>query len=290
MVARKLEKTKMNIPSTTISKTTVANYVQETPSFQKNDLHDLKKAKKLLEKTGFAARITNALGSSIEKGLRALPNAWAATINKITQLALSKAIHAATFTMKDKPGRKASNGIHSLCVGISGAISGLFGLGALVIELPISTTIMLRSIADIARSEGEYIDTIESKIACMEVFALGGPKMSDNASESGYFVVRTALAQSVSSAAKYIAEKGLAKESAPVLVRLITGVAERFSIRVSAKTAAQAVPVIGSLGGAIINLIFIKHFQRVARGHFIIRRLERKYGEEEVKRKYNSIK
>ena len=39
-------------------------------------------------------------------------------------------------------------------VGASGAIGGAFGLASVAVELPISTTIMLRSIADIARSEG----------------------------------------------------------------------------------------------------------------------------------------
>lgn len=229
------------------------------------------------------------LGSSIEKGFQFLPASLNAQVGKITQAALSKAIHAAVFTMRDNPGKRASNASHKLAVAATGGISGLFGLVALMIELPISTTIMLRSIADVARSEGERVSDIESKIACLEVFALGGPRRSDDASESGYFIVRAALAQSVAKAAKYIAEKGLARESAPVIVRLITQIAERFSIRVSTKTAAQAVPAIGAIGGALINWIFIKHFQKTARGHFIIRRLERKYGEETVKKAYLSL-
>jgi hypothetical protein len=82
----------------------------------------------------------------------------------------------------------------------------------LLIELPISTTIMLRSIADIARSEGEDIRLAESKLACVEVFALGGRVSKDDAAESGYFAVRAALAKAVSEAAEFIAERGLVKE------------------------------------------------------------------------------
>ena len=52
------------------------------------------------------------------------------------------------------------------------------------------------------------------------------------------------------------------------------------------KAAAQAVPAIGAAGGAIINTLFIDHFQDMARGHFIIRRLERKYGKEAVEATY----
>ncbi len=258
-------------------------------TFQPKDLDDLKKAKRLLENPGLAAKITNFLGTPIEKGFAMLPENWSVKIGEVTRTALSKAIHAAVLTMKDSPGEAASTVWHKLAVATSGGIGGFFGLPALALELPISTTIMLRSIADIARSEAETINTIDSKMACIEVFALGGPSMNDDASESGYFAVRAALAQSVTKAAEYIAEKGLAEESAPALVRLIIQVAERFSIQVSQKAAAQAVPAIGAAGGAIVNTLFIDHFQDMARGHFIVRRLERKYGKEIVEETYRSV-
>jgi len=210
-------------------------------------------------------------------------------VGEITRAALSKAINIAVFTMKDASNEKASNTWHKLAVAASGGIGGFFGLPAVAVELPISTTIMLRSIADIARSEGENISNTESQLACIEVFALGGPNKSDNASESGYFAIRAVLSKSVTEAAEYILEKGLVDESAPALVRLLIIIAERFGIQVSEKVAAQAIPVIGAAGGALINTIFIDHFQDMARGHFIVRRLERKYGTELVKATYRTI-
>jgi len=57
---------------------------------------------------------------------------------------------------------------------------------------------------------------------------------------------------------------------------------------VAQKDAASAVPVIGAAGGALINTIFIGHFQNTARGHFIIRSLERKYGRDYVKISYEN--
>lgn len=257
--------------------------------FQKSDLNDLKKAKKILENPGIAAKITNLIGTPIEKGFELLPDNWNIKIGEVTQTALTKAVHAAIFTMKDSPGEETSNIWHKLAVATTGGIGGFFGLPAMSIELPISTTIILRSIADIARSEEENIYSDETKIACIEVFALGGPTSSDDASESGYFTVRAALAQSVTKAAEYIAEKGLAEEGAPAFVRLIIRIAERFSIQVTEKAAAQAIPAIGAAGGAIINTIFIDHFQDMARGHFIVRRLERKYGSEIVEETYKKI-
>ncbi len=255
----------------------------------KAELNDLKKAKALLENPGIAAKITDLIGSPIEKGFERLPDNLTEKIGEITQEALSKAVHTAVFTMKDSPGEKVSNTWHKIAVATTGGVGGFFGLPALAVELPISTTIMLRSIADIARSEGEAISTTESKIACIEVFALGGPSKSDDASESGYFAVRTALAQSISRAAEYIGEKSLAEKGAPALVRMIIKIGERFSIQVTEKAAAQAIPAIGAAGGAIINTLFINHFQDMALGHFIVRRLERKYGNEVVEATYNTV-
>jgi len=258
-------------------------------TFQQTDLNDLKKAKTLLENPGIAAKITNFIGTPIEKGFDLLPANWNVKVGELTQQALTKAVHAAVFTMKDSPGEKASDFLHKLAVATTGGIGGFFGLPALAVELPVSTTIMLRSIADIARSEGETVNKIESKIACIEVFALGGPGENDDASESGYFAIRAALARSVTKAAEFITEKGVAEEGAPALVRLIIQIAERFSIQVSEKAAAQAVPAIGAAGGAMINTLFIDHFQNMARGHFIVRRLERKYGKEIVEETYNKV-
>lgn len=258
-------------------------------TFQQKDLDDLKKAKQLLENPGLAAKITNLLGTPIEKGFDLLPQNWSVKIGEMTQTALTKAIHAAVLTMKASPGEQASNMWHKLAVATTGGVGGFFGLPALAIELPLSTTIMLRSIADIARSEDEPINTIASKIACVEVFALGGSGKSDDASDSGYFAVRAALAQSVAKAAEHIAQKGLTEESTPALVRLIIQIAERFSTQVSEKAAAQAVPAVGAAGGAIINTLFIDHFQDMARGHFIVRRLERKYGKVPVEDRYRTV-
>ena len=99
--------------------------------------------------------------------------------------------------------------------------------------------------------------------------------------EDAGFTVKT-----VSEAAKHIASQGIGKEAAPVLLKLIEQIATRFGVQVSQKMAAQAVPVIGAAGGALINTLFMDHFQDMAHGHFTVRRLERKYGEEVVRLAY----
>lgn len=249
----------------------------------KEELH---KAMLILENPSIAAKVTNIIGKPIEFGLDKLPENWNSKIGEVTQVALLKATDAAIFTMKDIPNDEPSNWWHKIGVAVSGGVGGFFGLPALAIELPISTTIMLRSIADIARSEGESINDNETKLACLEVFALGGESTADDATESGYFVIRTALANSVTAAVKSIGTK----EGTSALTRFIVKIAERFSIQVTEKAVAQAAPAIGAAGGAIINTIFIDHFQDMAKGHFVIRKLEKIYGKEDIKYLYEEMR
>lgn len=180
---------------------------------------------------------------------------------------------------------------HKAMVAASGALGGLLGLTTLAIELPVSTTIMLRSIARIAQEEGEDIADPEAALACVQVFALGGGRgPASNLAESGYFAVRGVMARTLSEAVRYAGQKGLAGEGAPALVRYAAQVASRFGVVVSQKVAAQAVPLIGALGGAAVNAAFMDHFQAVARAHFTVRRLERAYGSDTVQASYERIR
>jgi len=58
---------------------------------------------------------------------------------------------------------------------------------------------------------------------------------------------------------------------------------------VSEQVAAKSIPAIGAVLGAMVNTVFIDHFQQVAHGHFTVRRLERLYGEAAVHAAYEAI-
>jgi hypothetical protein len=253
------------------------------------DLDDLRYARTLLERPSLAARATSMIGTPIEKGLELLPANWSSALTVATRAALNTALDVAVRTMNDRGLGPSANLLHKVSLAATGAVGGALGMAALALELPISTTLILRSIADIGRSEGEQIRSIESKLACIEVFALGGRARTDNAGDAGYFAVRAALARAVTDAAEFIAERGITHEGAPAVVRLVAQIASRFEIVVSEKAAAQAIPFIGAAGGAIVNLLFIDHFQDMARGHFIVRRLERSWGAGAVRAAYDSI-
>src|ERR1051326_836104 len=118
------------------------------------------------------------------------------------------------------------------------AAGGSFGLATLPLELPVSTIIMLRSIAEIARSEGENLADPEAALSCVQGFALGA--RAGGELEGGYFAVRGMLAKAVTEAARYVAERGIVAEGAPVLVRFLNQVASRFGIVGTQKTRGQA--------------------------------------------------
>ena len=253
------------------------------------DLEAIRTAVQLLDNASWAARLTSILGKPIELIGLALPAGASKVIAAATTRGLDAALKVALSTMENRP-EAPSRLLHKALATASGAVGGSLGLLTAPLELPISTIIMLRSIADIARSEGENLADPDAALSCVQVFALGAATASPEAAESGYFVVRGLLAKSITEAARFIAERGIVEEGAPLLVRFIAQVASRFGVVVTQKFAAQALPVVGALGGAAVNYAFIDHFQDVARGHFAIRRLKRAYGEVAVRAQYERLR
>lgn len=253
------------------------------------ETEDLRRAVACLEGASFAQRLTDAVGRPVGMLGRTMPRPARRMVAHASETALRGALKLALRTLDLNAPAKPANRAHKLAAAASGAIGGALGLAALPMELPISTTILLRSIAEIAREEGEDLAAPEAAFACVEVFALGG-QAGETAFESGYFTVRAALAKSVSDSARFVASEGVAAQSAPVIARLISQIAARFGVVVSEKLVAQSAPVLGAIGGAAVNAAFADHFQNLARGHFIVRRLERKHGSSVVAFEYQRLR
>lgn len=260
-----------------------------------SDRQCLAEAKRILDSPNFLMKTLNRIGMPVERGMEMLPAKVSKTIITVSRKALRGSLQAAVATLdgskRDKPPSRA---LHRSAVVLSGGIAGAFGLPALALELPLSTTIMFRAIADIARSLGEDLNDPETLLNCLEVFALGGRSKSDDDAQEAYFVVRAVLADEVSKAAAYLAQHAGAaaatQATAPALVRLIDVVATRFSAAVTEKVAAASVPAIGALGGAAINAIFMDHYQKMAWAHFTVRGLERRYGQEAIALEWDQVK
>lgn len=261
------------------------------------DLAALKRAKHELETPPLGMKLAAIVGAPVEKLIAKLPSVANDKVNDATQAALRKCLQLALKTL-GKQGESAlaavvpakpSNLLHKFAVATTGAAGGAFGLFALPVELPVTTTLMFRSICDIARSEGEDITKADTQLQCLTVFGMGGRSASDDEADFGYFVVRGALAQAVSKASSEMAAKGFAAHGSAALLKLMQTVAARFSVQVSEQVAAKSIPAIGAVLGAMVNTVFIDHFQNVAHGHFTVRRLERQYGEAAVHAAYDGI-
>ncbi|MBX9400703.1 EcsC family protein [Lysobacter sp. BMK333-48F3] len=259
------------------------------------DAADLARAVALLETPSLTARMTALAGAPIEFGLSKLPGFVNRRIQSIVHGALHKAAAAALWTVKDQPNKASSTKSHKFAAGAVGALGGFFGAAGLAAELPVSTVVMMRAVADIARAEGFSLADPEVQAACVEVFAFGGGSDEDDASASGYYAVRTALAEvgrqelaglASRRGAQHATHAYAKKQATAWMSKLVDVVATRFGVVVGEKTAAQLVPVIGAATAATMNVLFTNHYQDMARGHFIVKRLERKYGAERVARAY----
>jgi len=241
-----------------------------------------------LERESFVARLAQVTGTPVDVAIKYLPKAVNQQLHETIKKAIVKCLDVAVNSLDvDADLGPPPPWVGKLLTGISGGIGGFFGIPALALELPLTTALMLRSIAEIARDEGEDPQSLETRLACLEVFALGGggPK-GNNSLNLQYYAVRSLLTKLTRDLSRYVMERGTLNVSSPIVGRLVGEIATRFGFAVSNRAAASLVPVIGAIGGATANVIFTDHFQRVARGHFVVRRLERQHGAALIRRHY----
>ncbi len=260
-------------------------------AFSERDRADLRRAVRLLDENSLVVRATSILGRAVEHavipGSRFMPEPLADAVREALERALSLSFDLASGSVRRRTGLRlldralGSRWINMATVIASGAGGGLAGLPGVVAELPFTTMVLMRAIAQTAAEEGEDLRSEAAKLECLQVFALGSPGTEGDA-DYGYYAVRLGFAQALG---------GLAGRSvSQVLPRAVALTAARFGVPVAWKVAAESLPIMGAATGAMLNGVFIDHFQGKARGHFIIRRLERRHGAEDVRRAYDSVR
>jgi hypothetical protein len=226
-------------------------------------------AANLVGARGVMIRIADFVGASLNQlggkaagmALHALGSAVQTKIEALVHEVLWRAYGAATTGLDPAGEREPWDWFNKAIVSASGAASGFLGLPGLAFDLPITTGMIIRSLAEIARAHGEDISSDSCRRACLEVFVLGGPETDEDA-EIGYWSTRAALSQ-------------LAIQS------LLNQASKRFGLAISQKVGAQLVPAIGAVTGSGLNYIFMDYYQQMARAHFTIRALERETGNTE---------
>lgn len=260
-------------------------------SMPSKDINDLTRAVWLLEKSSLPARLASLVGSPVEKLLAKLPNEANEAMRLAVHMALDYGMRAALLALGRRDAGPtgwqwldetlAHDWAAKAGVAMSGGVGGAAGLAGTVAELPITTALILRSIAQIGVDEGEDIASDEFKASCLSVPAMGGKSPSDDATESGYYAVRVAVADAIVQAA------GMSLMD--LFPRIAIKIGQKFGSAATVTLSAQAVPIVGGVAGAAINLVFMDHFQDKARGHFIVRRIERNRGAEPVRACYAAI-
>jgi hypothetical protein len=261
------------------------------PALTPADQAALSKAVKTLESPNLAAKLADYAGVPVNRFLGFLPKSMNRQLSGLVRSAVLTGLDVAVDTLEDAPPPSPATGFSSFLAGVTGGVSGMFGLGALAVELPLTTTFMLRAIAEIAQHEGEDLTQLEARLACLEVFAYGTRRGTDpnEKIDIGYYAARALISKYTNDVAAFVLERGAIDASAPVVSNLVSEIVARFGLVVSDKVAAGAVPIIGAVFGATVNVIFMDHFQRIAKGHFTLRRLERTYGSAYVRQHYSAL-
>ncbi len=254
-------------------------------SLPKEALEELERAWLALERPSLAAQLSSILGTPIEQILRLLPEEWSLPLRRAAEAAVVRAYDVAAQALPEQ-GAAAGFAGHRLAAVATGALGGFFGLPALLLELPTTTLLMLRAIADVARANGEDPRSPKTRLSCIKVFAIGGRSHADDYAELGYYELRLGLAWQYTAIPSL--DAGTAA-SLPQPIGLLRAIGARFGVVVTDKAAAQLVPVFGALAGATVNALFMDHFLSVANGHFTVRRLERAFGREAVEAAYRAI-
>jgi len=141
----------------------------------------------------------------------------------------------------------------ALTVG-TGAAGGFGGTPTALAELPITTTVLLRTIQGIAATHGFDPNDPDTRLDCLQVFAAAGPLAEDDQTDVAFLTMRLSVTGATM--------QGMIKQIAP-----------KLAVALGQKLAAQTVPVLGAVTGAAINYSFTSYYQEVAHVQFALRRL-----------------
>lgn len=253
---------------------------------------------------GKMARLLAWAGRPAEMMHARLPETVKAAVTRASEIAIRKAVVTAIRTLPKSTGDEGlntalnvslilpgesirSSRLHRTLTSISGAAGGFFGLPALTIELPLTTVLILRAITDQARLFGHDVNSIETQLECVMVFAMS--TAATDAPVARYYLARASLIGALREAATVggaMATRdliaGVEKGTLPIFAKLVSSVSEKFQIRVSQKFIAESLPFIGAVGGGALNYAFTDHFVTTARFHFGVRALEKKHGQSQI--------
>lgn len=206
---------------------------------------------------GLAMELLDRLGGGGEQLIRKLPEFMRGRINKAVAAALNRTFDVASASRGVL--RNRGDWFNRMGTTAVGAIGGAAGMAGAIVELPVTVTILLRAILEIADEHGLDTDSDEIRAEALRIFATGGPLEEDDGTDTALLAARIAV-------------------NGATLQRLISSLAPQIATRMLAKVGAQAVPMLGAVAGAGINYTFARYYQELARVQFGLLRLSNETG------------
>ncbi len=201
---------------------------------------------------GLVMQVVTAVGGGAETLIERLPVPVRDRLDGATRRALEIAFDAAVRSRDHLP--DTTGWLNTALTTAMGAAGGFGGLPTALAELPVTTTVMLRSIQNIAVAHGFDLGDEKVRLECVQVFAAASPLDEDDAADLVFLTTRMAFTST--------SVKGLIAKVAPRLAGVL-----------GQKLAAQAVPLLGAAAGAATNYAFTTYYQEMAHVYFGLRRL-----------------
>jgi len=201
---------------------------------------------------GVGINVLNLIGGRAENLLEKLPAPVRKELDRATIAALEYAMTAAHASRGRVPDQ--SSWLNSAASAAMGAAGGFGGLPTALIELPVTTTLLLRVIEGVAVEYGFDPELESVRFDCVQVFSAAGPLAEDDGSDLAFLAARLAL-------------------SGKAVQTIIHKVAPRLAVVMGQKLAAQTVPVLGAVAGAATNYAYTSYYQDMAHVHFGLRKL-----------------
>ncbi|SPJ30257.1 EcsC family protein [Falsiruegeria mediterranea] len=201
---------------------------------------------------GTGVQMLNALGGKAEGLLDQLPANVRDGLTEATERALRLSVQAAQGTRRAVPDQK--EWINTAVTTALGAAGGFGGLPGALVELPATTTMLLRAIQGVAAETGFDPATESVQFDCVRVFSAAGPLDFDDGADLGFLSARMTL-------------------TGGAMQKLIATVAPKLATALGQKLAAQTVPILGAVAGAGTNFAYTRYYQQIAHVQFGLRRL-----------------
>jgi len=199
-----------------------------------------------------AVQVLNAVGGQAEMLLDQMPDPVRRGLTTAIEDALHLCISAAGRSRRVVPDQ--GDWLNRAAATAMGAVGGAGGLASSLVELPMTTTLLFRSIQEVAARYGFDPAAETTKFDTLRVFAAAGPLCHDDGADTVFLTARLSI-------------------TGPMISGMIRKVAPRLSVVLGQKLGTQLVPVLGAIAGATTNYIYARYYVQIACVQFGLRRL-----------------